>query len=167
MFCCNVQKQLCSPECVCLIPRRKVWAPHRHPHYPQRGRPRLRGRARWQLRPGRQWPRWQAPPCTTQDHPDTTSWLHGRRQAVNEDGRGVQLTAVIFHPKVNGSKQSMLSELYEEGFGTLGRHPPVLRCPVDEHFISRREKNIVSNAAFMSRGKDKRYELPHGNYCWV
>ncbi|GAA6216200.1 calcipressin-1 isoform X2 [Lates japonicus] len=75
--------------------RGQIRAPHGHAHHPQRGGPRLRGRARRQLGPRRQRPGRQAPPLAAKNHPDATPRLQPRGQAVSgSEGDGSVTTNI-------------------------------------------------------------------------
>lgn len=75
------------------------------------------------------------------------------------------MMAVTFHPEVVGQELNMLRTL-KKVWG-LGKAPEGAAMSCRRAFHETERENLVSNAAFMSCGKDRRYELPSGKYCSV
>lgn len=116
------------------LPRGQVWAPHCHAHHPQRGRPRLRGRARRQLRPWRQRPGRQAPHPAAQNHPDAATRLQPWGETVSSGPRGAGTPVWgLWHSILRRLVKSWTHSLSNEG---LGKAPT--GAPMFKRFIGRR-----------------------------
>lgn len=163
-WCCYTTTHKCT-TLLCVILRGDVRAPHRHAHHPQRGRPRLRGRARQQLGPRRQRPRWQAPLRAAEDHPDATPRLHARNRAVSDYKLGGHsVTAVTFHPEVICQELNKLLELWRR-FGDFMKAPEGAAMSCRRAFHKTEWENICQMLHSSPVGKDRMFQ--RGKNCSV
>lgn len=139
---------------LCVILRGEVWAPHRHTHYAQCGRPCLWGWARQQLGPWWQRPRWKVPHPTTKDHPDATPWLHTQDRAVNDNRVGGAMCYISTWSNWLGAWHALRD--LEKDWG-LWKVPEDAAMSRRWEFHEMEWDNIVPNTAFCSCGKRQRY----------
>ncbi len=84
---------------------------------------------------------------------------------MSDDKGGHGVMAVTFHPEVIGQELNMLRAL-KKVWG-LGKAPEGAAMSCRQALHKTERENLMSNAAFMSHGKDRRYDLPSGKFCSV